>query len=285
MKLAVLTAAIASIGLFGCSGEAQKITTDAQASVVEPGNVVKEFEVNENVLSATRQLRIESSTDTAFIKISTSIEWPVKLGTYNVEQLQTELLSRAYPTYSGNYVNDALNNYTTSINSKYYAITAGSEITEVGEDTMPEDGYTISHPTKVLNFTDKYISYSITTSEYTGGAHANTAVDTFTFDLEGNKVVDSEYMFKPNSTDSISKLIEQNLALQFGTTPDSLTEVGFNSNNVKMSKIIYVDNEVVKFIYNRYEIAPYSMGLITAELNSYELRDYLTPAGEKILGE
>ncbi len=288
-RLCIATTALLMCACSGKQSSDSNSATDRDdeyqpASVVKPGNVVKSFKIDEDVITASRLLCITSPDDTTYLKISTSVQWPVKLASFDIKPLQDALLGILYPAYSGSDIAEAANAFTTEVNSSLYAITAGSTITEIDEDKAPYDAYFFDKTATIKSITSNTATFEIVTSMYSGGAHPNSDTNIFTYDLESSSIVTPDMIFKPGSENAIDSLIRNNLANQFGTTPDKLTEGGLLENDVKMSGVMYLGQQCVCFVYQPYEIAPYSMGVITANLYFDEIRSLLTPKGTSLLG-
>lgn len=131
---------------------------------------------------------------------------------------------------------------------------------------------------------------------FTGGAHGNTVVNTYTFDKTGKVEIESFLKLKENNNDiSITKLLESKLKVVLGEDlnlnilrgglglsllkSDGITidlkkntdGFSFDSN---FKKFILLD-EGIKFIFDSYQVAPYSAGNPEVILTWLELKQYL----------
>ena len=133
---------------------------------------------------------------------------------------------------------------------------------------------------------DSCVTYTSNFYCYTGGAHGSTQVMQNTFDAQGIPFT-TETMFAPESLDSLRQLVATNLANQY-----------FHEANVdamKANLILSGDNvplpstdpafypNGVRFVYQQYEIAPYSAGLPECTIPYSVIRPYLSPAAAALI--
>jgi len=121
---------------------------------------------------------------------------------------------------------------------------------------------------------------------YTGGAHGSTQVLQTTFDAKGHPFT-FETMFGPDAAEPLRHLVTANLSSQY-----------FKKDNIKdmaQDLLVPVDSlplpstapaffpDGVRFIYQQYEIAPYSAGLPSCTIPYSAIRPYLSPAATAII--
>ncbi len=113
---------------------------------------------------------------------------------------------------------------------------------------------------------------------YTGGAHGMSGRFYDIFDLQSGKKLTFDQIFKQDTKLSLTSLINAQLRHDNGI-PDSLplTEAGFFIESIDPSENIYINGSGIGFIYSLYEIAPYSMGIITVFIPYKLLKDLLNP--------
>jgi len=102
----------------------------------------------------------------------------------------------------------------------------------------------------------EYVTYG-----YTGGAHGMTNIAYNIIDLDKGNLLTYANVFKEDAEDSLSTLLTRQLRKNYRIPDDvSLKDAGFFVDKVKPNYNIYVDGNGIGFLYNRYEIAPYSQG-------------------------
>jgi hypothetical protein len=96
---------------------------------------------------------------------------------------------------------------------------------------------------------------------YTGGSHGMTNISYDIIYLDDGKLLTFSDVFKENIEGELSALLTQQLRKDYqipGNVP--LKEAGFFVDKVDPNHNIYVNGNGVGFLYNSYEIAPYSQG-------------------------
>ena len=120
------------------------------------------------------------------------------------------------------------------------------------------------------------VNYTVNFFEYAGGAHPNSYCTTLTFDPnDGHEVTIGEIM-KPGYEEPLIELITQSI-ISFLNVKDiaELDEVIFDHKELYISKNVVMGKDKLTFIYNKYDIAPYAVGEIIAEIPYDNLQDLL----------
>ncbi len=116
-----------------------------------------------------------------------------------------------------------------------------------------------------------YASYRVSTYSYTGGAHGMPATKAYVFDLKSGESVEESEFFTEDYMPQLSELLTAH-AKDGSDNPDKLTlfvsEVEPNGN-------FEVSAEGITYIYNPYDIAPYSDGTIFITIPWKELKTIL----------
>ena len=129
-------------------------------------------------------------------------------------------------------------------------------------------GWYLNVKAEIIYETDHIISLSIIDEAFTGGAHPNSSTAYFVIDASTNKEL--------STTDIISdmaqfkKLLEEEFRkVKNMNENQSFADVGFylNEDDFLINNNIGITEESVIVHFNPYEIAPYSEGATTLELN------------------
>ncbi len=141
------------------------------------------------------------------------------------------------------------------------------------------------------------VTYVFEEYTFTGGAHGNTVIETYTFDKNGKVEIESFLKLKENNNDIyLTKLLEPKLKVVLGNEYFNLNMLkeglglsllksdgitidpkkntdgfSFDSN---FKKFIILD-EGIKFIFGQYQVAPYVAGNPEVMLTWKELELYL----------
>lgn len=113
---------------------------------------------------------------------------------------------------------------------------------------------------------DDIICYRLNVSSYTGGAHGFTDVELGVFSvsrLEGLELAD---VFNYNNLQTVNQLIRETLVKNYDCESlDDLAQNGlfFSPEEIEATENFQVDENGITWIYDPYEIAPYSTGEVS----------------------
>lgn len=117
--------------------------------------------------------------------------------------------------------------------------------------------------TEVVDTTANTILVKTTNENYGGGAHGSYTVSYYLIDKNTAKLIKEPEIFSNYSEDKVSELIVQALTEKYG---DDLKSVVFDINDIRPNGNFYFSDKGLNYLYNEYEIAPYSSGMIEALL-------------------
>ena len=232
------------------------------------------LEIDENVF-----LLSENDTTLPFSDVKFEYTFPVKFN-------NKEDLNRLQQIFNGTFFNDesydslepqeALNEYLRNYTAEYREIADQyrQDKATLESDQMPSWYWYYHYKTNEILFNDNNIvSYSVEHSDYTGGAHGSLFVLCSTIDLNKLTTVTEEDIFKPNYFQFLtSKIIEKLMVKYDVTEPEQLIGKGFfDINEIAPNNNFWMNNEGVHYVYNQYEIAPYSMGPVEVTIPFTEL--------------
>ena len=121
------------------------------------------------------------------------------------------------------------------------------------------------------------IGHFINMYQYTGGAHGGTFITCRNLRLEDGSVVTLDNYFKPGYEEVLIPVLEKKL-LEYAEcgSRDELDEHGYFSNEpMFVSENFEIRQDTIDFIYNQYDIAPYSTGITTLSVANDEIRSIL----------
>lgn len=121
------------------------------------------------------------------------------------------------------------------------------------------------------------IGHFIKMYQYTGGAHGGTFITCRNYRLEDGSVVTLDNYFKPGYEKVLLPVLEKKL-LEYAecSSRDELDEHGYFSNEpLFVSENFEIRQDTIDFIYNQYDIAPYSTGITTLSVANDEIRTIL----------
>jgi len=117
----------------------------------------------------------------------------------------------------------------------------------------------------------EYLKYA-----FTGGAHGMTNLSYDIVYLETGELLTYSNIFKENTDDSLSVLLTKQLRKDY-QVPDNveLSQAGFFVDSIYPNRNIYVNGNGIGFLFNSYEIAPYSNGATNVFLEFRQIKDLI----------
>lgn len=141
--------------------------------------------------------------------------------------------------------------------------------------------YEMTYSVKPIVMEPNYVTMLFTSYIYLGGAHGESAAVGQTFDATTGQTLGDD-MIRPDAKDTVLALVKEGLMKQYFKVS---TEQEFNdcllSNNGEFTLPAnppYFMEDGVCFLYQQYEIAPYSEGMPQCTISYASIRPYLTPA-------
>ncbi len=113
----------------------------------------------------------------------------------------------------------------------------------------------------------EYLRYA-----YSGGSHGMTNISYDVINLRDGSTLGYESVFNKNAKDTLSSLLTAQLKKDYVLSAGvSLKKAGFFYDSISPNQNIYVNGNGVGFVYNSFEIAPYSQGIITVFLPFHQI--------------
>lgn len=125
----------------------------------------------------------------------------------------------------------------------------------------------------------RYITYQLITDIYEGGAHGSHTLTYLNFDKADGHLLTLHELFNQDFESELTQLLIEALKnkLQVNSI-EELQELGFLIvNDMYPSENFLLDGKNIRFYYNAYEIAPYSVGPTELILSMDQLTDILNP--------
>jgi hypothetical protein len=141
--------------------------------------------------------------------------------------------------------------------------------------------YTLEIRNKLIFVSDSLLSYSVSYSDYEGGAHGSHRITYTNIDLNSLTTLTEEDLFLPGYYRPLSEIIVAQLMADHAVTePDSLLTQGFFTiEDIVPNNNFWLNDTAIHYAYNQYEIAPYAMGVIDVTIPYHKLRELLLPGG------
>lgn len=123
---------------------------------------------------------------------------------------------------------------------------------------------------------EQFAQLQLTAWAYTGGAHGNGATKTELIEKSKGKVLTIDAVFTDVS--AVTAIAETYFRKMYELEPDAdLDDAGFwfENNLFHLNNNFFISGDVIAFLYNSYEIAPYSGGQTLIEIPLEEVKNYL----------
>ncbi|WP_034042676.1 DUF3298 and DUF4163 domain-containing protein [Wocania ichthyoenteri] len=121
---------------------------------------------------------------------------------------------------------------------------------------------------EVILKTQDIISVSLTSYTNTGGAHGNLNISFLNFDASTGKIIDNDKLF--TDIEGFKTIVKK----YFDASAEG-KDLLFDSENFQLPENIGFSDDGVILLYNTYEIAPYSTGIIEFSIPIEEANPYL----------
>ena len=141
--------------------------------------------------------------------------------------------------------------------------------------------HTLDIRNELLHVSDSLMSYSVSYSDYEGGAHGSHRVTYTNIDLNRLTTLSEEDLFLPGYYRPLTeKIVAQLMKDNEVTEPDSLLMKGFFTvEDIVPNNNFWLSDSAIHYAFNQYEIAPYAMGVIDVTIPYGELAELLSPGG------
>lgn len=137
--------------------------------------------------------------------------------------------------------------------------------------------YSLISKTKVLT-NDQLLGLLIESYIYTGGAHGGSSLTFINWDPQARKQISIYDVLKPGTHDSLRVVAEKIFRKNEGiSSSDPLKQYFFEDNKFVLNENFLFTPEGIKFLYNEYEIKPYSSGRTELLIPYDSIRHFLRP--------
>jgi len=137
--------------------------------------------------------------------------------------------------------------------------------------------YTLISKTKVLT-NNQLLGLMIESYIYTGGAHGGTFHGFINWDTQARKQLSIYDVLKPDTHDSLQVIAEKIFRKNEGiSSTEPLKQYFFEDDKFVLNENYLFTSEGIKYLYNEYEIKPYSSGRTELLIPYDSIRSLLRP--------
>lgn len=249
-------------------------------STVSQGSDVKSVAVESELLSISKTYPGYDGEDSCALTLKAFIDYPTKIGAEDITPLQEAIKDAVFDNRSGAQIDAVMDSFVTETAS--YGLNVDPNITGVPSKLKEECNYYADIQLHRRELGDKMVTYSLVDSRFMGGGHPMTYTRSFTYAFEAKEVLTLENMFNPDKMDIVFSAVNQALAQQYGVESGNLTAAGFYQNAVGVPSLLSVENGMIVFHYNPYDVAPYSQGAINVEVAPIMIEEAMSPMAKKL---
>jgi hypothetical protein len=135
--------------------------------------------------------------------------------------------------------------------------------------------YELIKNTKVVYNKNEVLIVELETYVYSGGAHGIGNQSYLHFNMKTGEVYNLAVIFKPGYKNELNKIIQA----RCDEKKQSDDFFVFNDARPTVNENFYFDNKNFYFVYNPYEIAPYSSGYITIDIPIEKIENWIDKKG------
>ena len=275
LVLSVMATCLVSCFLLsGCNGQKQ-----IDSETVKTVKVEEQAHLQDDTVSPTCQITIDYS----YLAKSDAADSIVQRINRTI---QAHILGKEYTRMNpevavDSFKNTYINNYRKDVNEFYQEdIKNGTPKDELPTWYNYEYGLT----TYFSEGKEGSLNFIAETFEYTGGAHPNSWNKWMNFEKNTGKLLALKDVFMAGSEKPISDMLLEELITEMATrledssitSLEGLQNAGIlNSTNMYVPDNFLLEKEKVSFLYNKYDIAPYAVGVITLSLPYTSVEKYM----------
>lgn len=208
---------------------------------------------------------------------------------YPVKMDNKELLDKAQRQFVADFFGDdyeslspqdAIAKYTETYIEAYKELEDDFKIEQErskGDPVMPWFSYYEMSENNIEYNSNNILSYSVSFSNYTGGAHGSHSTKYHVIDLETGKAVTEEDIFIEDFQEQLARILVDKIAeLNDVKDPKELEQIGFFSvDEIFPNNNFLINKTGITYAFNEYEIAAYVVGLIDVHVSYQEITHLL----------
>ena len=242
-------------------------------------------EMETEILDFSKKFYLSEDTTLGGLSFQAETEIPVKFHNMEVlENVRKQIIANIFGEIFNNFPTDSiLPKYANNLfldykrsNETYLANNA--EIKE--SPLILENEIQIQGVAMYLD--DRILSYSYERYAFMGGPHGNSSRLLYNFDLTNSHLINESDLFIADYTESLTRLIKQQIVednAEMESVAD-LNDFHFFEDQIKPNNNFYITAEGIVYVYNPYDIAPYSTGQTVVLLTFEKLRPILKPENQ-----
>lgn len=208
---------------------------------------------------------------------------------HTTETTDTTAFVASYPVFNEPALDEIVRYALTHSDTADVASAADEFIAEydqwVEESGMAHTWYSV-HSIAVQQNTPSYVALISDAQSYTGGAHGNYHTRFIHYDTGQKKEILLTDWVRPERMNELTAIAERIFRADEGLTPDqALDAYFFEDGHFSLPDNFYIARGQLHFLYNIYEVRPYSEGQTTLSIPLGEVAHLMTDAAKQAQDE
>lgn len=214
------------------------------------------------------------NTESPALSLQLSLDTVIASNNSNATQINNTIIYAAFG-HDGASVVDAIDEFIETAKEEYYTMRADYINEKKMEHSAAWLNYSYSIKGTVHDIHNDITNYIIVNDTYTGGAHGLSTHTLLNIDSRTGREITLNDIFTENFETTLTERLTERLAKDAGATSiDELKEWGYTAlSDMYPTENFMLGKDSIIFLYNPYEIAPYSLGHIKVALGYDEIKD------------
>jgi len=244
------------------------------------------FDLNEVYQAGSVQFRVYTSMVTVKLakgqkspsgNLRMALLSPMESGNPKVSDSLRTIMLRAFgrTDYAGNNPDSVLARSSRVFKQEYIS---GNEDLYKQMPDAPSLNWELLRFSHIVCNQDYTLSFYILNYAFTGGAHGMETIDFTNVDLKSGSLLTLDKIIAEGKMQELNKLLTRKLKqMNMLSESQKLTDKGYFVDEIKPVSNFYLTPSGIGFVYNHYDIAPYSFGATDIFLTADEVRNLLLP--------
>lgn len=213
--------------------------------------------------------------DTIYTAAKYSVVWPEKIGEDNFDALRDSLLvftfgnrsAKTFDEATKQFMLDGVNLLRTEEDSTFTYIKVPYDTAYNADDK--NYSFVVSDVTML---TAKLLVVQVYNYQYYyGSAHGMQSARYLNYSIADGRLLTADNMFKTGNKTAILDLINSKAHKVYPTEGTLFDEP------IRSLGVVQIEEDDITFVYQPYEVAPYSTGIVRIPISKFDLQRFLTP--------
>ncbi|VBB43404.1 conserved hypothetical protein [uncultured Paludibacter sp.] len=248
---------------------------------IEFTSCIKKEEMQMREINYSNKFYLSPDTSIGALSVSINVELPDKYHDKEVmENIQKQIIAKIFnEQYTHIPVDSIVPVYVRKLYQSYLQDYTPDFQEAVKKTGGPKMNNEIDIEGVSMFLDNKILSYSYESFVYLGGAHGNTNRMLYNFDLRNAYIIKESDLFISDYKETLTELIKEQIVEQSAEIESvaDLNDFDFWADQIKPNENFYISEDGLVYVFNPYEIAPYSMGQTEVTLPYEKLKPLLKP--------